>query len=429
MRPRRAAALLAAVCLFWGVARLAAQDAAGGRVFDEVWQTINDSYFDPSFGGLDWNGVRRELRPAALAATDPDGVRVVIRQLLERLGQSHFALLGPASDPRDLTGEAGPPIDVRPTTEGLLVTAVSEAGAAPGVSPGDRILAIDGEEVAGSLDSIAASSPRVKALLAWRRATALLSGDAGTRAQLRVQRPDGVVRAVDVSRRVEPGTLVAVGNLPAIRARLSSAEARTPGGRRVGVIAFNVWMTAIAEPFAMAIDRFRQADGLVIDLRGNPGGLADMMRGLAGHLLNEPALLGRMHMREADLEFRANPRRSTSDGRRVEPFAGPVAILVDGQTASASECFAGGLQSLGRVRVFGTTSLGQALPASTKSLSSGDVLMYAVGDFVTSTGLRLEGRGVVPDEDVPLTVANLAAGRTALSAALAWIDSAGRVAN
>ena len=62
-------------------------------------------------------------------------------------------------------------------------------------------------------------------------------------------------------------------------------------------------MPAVAVPFAEAVDQFRQADGLVIDLRGNPGGLADMIRGLAGHVLTEPLLLGRMKMREVELEF------------------------------------------------------------------------------------------------------------------------------
>ena len=84
----------------------------------------------------------------------------------------------------------------------------------------------------------------------------------------------------------------------------------------------------------------------------------------------------------------------------MEPFAGPVAILVDGMTGSASECFAGGMQSLGRARVFGQTSMGQALPALFDRLPNGDVLIHAWGDFVTGTGVRIEGRGVVPDEPV-----------------------------
>jgi carboxyl-terminal processing protease len=67
--------------------------------------------------------------------------------------------------------------------------------------------------------------------------------------------------------------------------------------------------------------------------------------------------------------------------------------------------------------------MGQALPAVTKELPDGDVLLYAVGDFSTSTGRTLEGHGVVPDEVVPLSPEQLAAGRdSALDAALAWID-------
>jgi C-terminal processing protease CtpA/Prc len=83
------------------------------------------------------------------------------------------------------------------------------------------------------------------------------------------------------------------------------------------------------------------------------------------------------------------------------------------------------LQSLGRARVFGETSMGQALPALFDTLPNGDVFIHAWGDFVTGTGVRIEGRGVVPDEKVAHTRAALLAGRDApLEAALAWIDRA-----
>ena len=92
-------------------------------------------------------------------------------------------------------------------------------------------------------------------------------------------------------------------------------------------------------------------------------------------------------------------------------------------TGSASECFSGGLQSLGRARVFGETSMGQALPALFDKLPNGDVLIHAWGDFVTGTGVRIEGQGVVPDQPVALTRAKLLAGQdAALDEALAWID-------
>ncbi len=369
--------------------------------------------------------MRDELRPVAERAASPAAERAIVRAMLARLHRSHFVLLTAAPEPDSLRGDATVPVDVRAVGDVVLIVGVEPASAADraGLRPGDRLLAIGGTRVAGLAAALDGTRPpRLRELALWRRVAHLLSGDAGSSCDLTVRDPEGHDRDVTVVRAVAPGAPVTFGNLPPLRARIRVDEVRTVSGRRVGVIAFNVWMPVVARPFGEAIDRFRDADGLVIDLRGNPGGLADMIRGLAGHLLDEPALLGRMHMRAADLEFRANPRRSTPAGRRVDPYAGPVALLVDGLTASASECFAGGLQSLGRVRVFGVPTMGEALPAATRRLPTGDVLMYAVGDFVTSTGQRLEGRGVVPDETVPLSPAALAAGRDARAAALAWLD-------
>lgn len=390
--------------------------------FDLAWQTINDTYYDPAFGGLDWTGVRREIRPKVTDAATPDEARRAIRDMLSRLGQSHFSLIGAADEQDRPRGEASAPFEVRVVGQDVLVTAVHEPAVdAGGIEPGDRLLAIDDVPVRFD-DTDEASTARVRDARRTMRIMRALSGASGSTVHVRWRRPDETERAGVVRLRVPDGDLVSLGNLPPIRARLTSRQIRTPAGRSVGFIGFNVWMPSMAEPFARAIDDLRAADALVIDLRGNPGGIADMMRGMAGHLVDEPALIGRMRLRGLDLEFRVNPRRSTSDGRRVTPYAGPVALLVDGLTASASECFAGGLQSLGRVSVFGTTTMGQALPASTRPLPNGDLLMYAVGDFTTSTGRRLEGVGVEPDEIVPLVPADLAAGRDALAAAIGWID-------
>jgi C-terminal processing protease CtpA/Prc len=85
------------------------------------------------------------------------------------------------------------------------------------------------------------------------------------------------------------------------------------------------------------------------------------------------------------------------------------------------------MQALGRARVFGQTSMGQALPAFFAKLPNGDVLIHATGDFVTGDGTRLEGRGVIPDVPIALVRSELLAGRdTTLEAALKWIDEQGR---
>ena len=133
-----------------------------------------------------------------------------------------------------------------------------------------------------------------------------------------------------------------------------------------------------------------------------------------------------MKTRDSELKFAPTRAWSAPTACGSSPSRGPVAILVDAMSGSATECFAGGMQSIGRARVFGQTSMGQALPALFDKLPNGDVLIHAYGDFVTADGTRLEGRGVVPDEIVPVRREDLLAGRDAtLDAALAWIDRTG----
>jgi carboxyl-terminal processing protease len=409
----------------------AVQDWRGPALatFDEVWQTINDTFYDSSFGGLDWAATKRELRPRAEAAGSPEAVRTIIREMIGRLGRSHFGLLSTASTSETLPGVASVQIDVRVLQANLVITRVAAGSAAEraGLRPGQLVLSIDGAPAASWRPSDGGRDARGRDFDQWRAAFRALHGADGSTADLRVRDPDGRERDVKVARSKGAGQTVQLGNLPPLQVLVESRAVRTPAGREVGVIGFNIWMAAIDAPISAAIDQFRKAAGLVIDLRGNPGGLALMVNGLAGHVIDTPLELGTMQTRQSQLHFKVNPRIVTTDGRRVTPFSGPVAILVDEQTGSASETFAGALQSLGRARIFGRQTMGQVLPALTKKLPNDDVLMYAMGDFVTPTGRRLEGVGVQPDETVALSIAALAAGRDEpLEAALRWVDRQGK---
>ena len=409
----------------------AAQAYKAGETFDAVWTIVRGSAFDPSFDAQAWDRTKQELRPKALAAQNPGELRAVLRDMLGRLGLSHFAVIPSTPDAPDDSLDLGaqPGFDTRLLNHQLVVSSVDPAGGAAeaGVHSGWIVESVGGTPVttliAGANE---AASPRIAQLEAWRLAARRLRGPYGSSAEVAFQDGSGKTVSRSISRKADTGQPVTVGSLPTMFVRVSSSLATTPGGRKAGVIGFNVWMTAVDRQFQKAIDEYRSADGIVIDLRGNPGGLAAMIMGIAGYFTPSHDTLGVMKTRDTELRFNANPRLVDGEGRRVEPYGGPLAILVDGLTGSASECFAGGLQSLGRARVFGETSMGQALPALFDRLPNGDVLIHAWGDFVTGTGVRIEGRGVVPDEPVALTRDDLLAGRDApLAAALAWIDRAG----
>lgn len=398
--------------------------------FDAAWRIVHDTYYDPKFNGLDWEAVRRELRPRAEAAATPDEVRTVIRDMIGRLRDSHFVLLpegaGPSSKPlRDTSGDLG--LELRYVDElggEPLVVRVEEGSAAAeaGVRPGWILRSVDGEPFAVAvLRAYAAGGPRLGPLEAWRVMAERVRGPIGSIAHLSLVDGNGSSRELRVERRAETGQPVTLGTFPTLRVRTAARSLRAPSGAAVGYVRFNVWLTPVDGVVARAVDEHRDAAGMIVDLRGNPGGLAAMLMGIAGQFIADRVSLGEMRSRDGTLQFFANPRAVSPDGRPVKPFAGRVAILIDRLTGSASECFAGGMQSIKRARVFGAQSMGQALPALFDRLPSGDVLVHAYADFVTAKGTRIEGIGVIPDVLAPWSREGLLAGRDgALEAALEW---------
>ncbi len=410
--------------------------------FDSAWSRIRNAHYDESFNGLDWDAVRGELLPRARASATVGDLRAVLVDMLSRLGESHYTLIpqeaADAVDPArvrepgaaNLPGDLG--LSLRLAGGRLVVWTVDPDGPAAraGVRPGWIVDAVDArrpEAALARIDGLEPGTPRRNALtqFLWG-ANAQMEGPAGTRVNIRFLDADDRTIVLELERRRRPGEPVRFGNLPAFFAELSQRTVPLDGGGCLGVIRFNIWMVPLAAQIDRAVDAVRDCAGIVIDLRGNPGGIAGMVMGVAGHFLDDRVTLGTMRSRGSQLNFRSNPRRVDAAGRPVEPFAGPVAVLVDGLSVSTSEFFAGGMQAVGRVRVFGDTTAGQALPATLMRLPNDDVLMYVVADFTSADGARLEGRGVVPDRVVPLLREDLLAGRdAAFEEALAWIRSGG----
>ncbi len=407
--------------------------------FDSAWARINATYYDSTFRGIDWAGIRAELRPRAAAASDIGVLRGVIREMMGRLGESHFTLI-PAERATTVSGETVAPSARGAGDAGLtlglgegrvLVARVESASPAwaAGVRPGWTVEAIDGDSVAAALREYAALTANEQRLALpglVGRLEVQLEGPIGESVPVAFRDAEDrpVTRAL--ARRAAAGRPVAFGNLPPIRASVERERVAVAGGGCVGVVRFSIWLPAILPALDSALTAVRDCRGLVIDLRGNPGGLGAMAPGLGGYLLDSAVSLGTMRMRSGELRFVVNPRYSTATGQPMRPFAGRVALVVDERSASTSEIFAAGLQVIGRARVFGRTTAGQALPAYTTRLPNGDVLLHAFADLTGPDGTRIEARGVVPDERVPLERSTLRAeGDPPLARAVTWVGVGG----
>jgi carboxyl-terminal processing protease len=412
-------------------ARVPVDSLLAVTTFDTAWTRIRDMHYDPQMRGLDWNAVHAELWPRAARARTQAELRAVLSDMLGRLGESHFGLV-PAevadaipgqAGAADATAEAG--LELRLVDGALLVTRVVPGLPAEraGVRAGWAVESIAGRRPAEAIARLAAldgyelRDARLRLMAGFE---ALLRGPAGGAVEVALR--DGADALVPLRLGFEArGEAVRVGNLPPMVPLLEHRRVRA-GEHAVGVIRFNNWLPAVAPAFDRAIDDLRDTDGIILDLRGNTGGVAAMVMGTAGHFIDERIPLGVLRQRGTELRFFANPRATTADGRPARPFAGPLAILVDELSVSTSEIFAAGMRHVGRATLFGQPTPGQALPALLSRLPNGDLMLHVIADLTLPDGSRVEGDGVVPDQLVPLRREELLAGRdAALAAAVRWM--------
>jgi carboxyl-terminal processing protease len=328
--------------------------------------------------------------------------------MLNRLGESHFALLpgelgvSESTAPEASDGDLG--IELRLLDHMMVVTRVESASPAAhaAVRPGWVLLAIEGESLRNDpgLSELDGERERQLARLELvSRYQRRLRGPAGSPVTVEFLDESGGRRQLTMFRRVTPGQWIRLGSLPPQPVRFEWA--RETGTRGcIGVIRFDVWAPVVAPAFDEAMSELGDCDGVIVDLRGNLGGVAAMVMGLAGYFFDSEVLLGTLRMRGGELRYVANPRRVDRYARPLAPYQGRLAILVDELSASTSEIFAAAMQSTQRARVFGSPTSGQALPSLATRLPNGDVLVYVIADFVAPGNKRLEGCGITPDEVV-----------------------------
>lgn len=411
------------VCVAGGMEEPASPEAADwatlrAETFEQVWSTVNRSYFDPAFGGVDWAGVREDYAPRVAETQNKDTLRDVLQAMLGELGRSHFAILNRdvsvfTEEEQDRSGTVG----VRLVESGgsVLVAEVAPGSAAAeaGLRVGDKIRQVDGR----SLDELAQACAATEMSEA-RRSHFLknaveqpLNAEVGGAVGVEVENPAGETRMVSLRREARGGEWTEpLGNLPSVPLDLTAER----GEDGVAYLRFSSFTPSLMKRIRPFVRELRPADGLILDLRGNPGGVLWMANGLAGFLTEEEFSLGQMRMREGVTTFVVTPQ--------ARAFTGPIAILIDHGSASTSEVLAAGLREAGRARIFGEASLGAALPSAFVRLPTGDLFQYAIADLVTPGGATLEGVGVTPDDTVSATREDIAGLRDpAREAATAWL--------
>lgn len=253
----------------------------------------------------------------------------------------------------------------------VTIAEVFDGGAAAGAGmmAGDLIVGVDQEDVEG--EDLSEISNRIR-------------GEPGTAVQLQIQRPN-VAERIDFELERGAITLAAV----------SQQELRADAIAYLKMTQF----TDQADEEIEAVLADLQAEGmrgLILDLRGNPGGRLDTAANIASCFLDPGQLIVTIEARRGVVE---QIRSERSDLRVTQPLV----ILIDGSSASASEILAGALRDHGRAVLVGAQSFGKGTVQSVFGFNDGTGLKLTTARYLLPNGEAINGTGVEPDVEVALT--------------------------
>ena len=264
-----------------------------------------------------------------------------------------------------------------------------------GIRPGMAITSVNGrtpEEIAAETLHSPPNNPRNQRANRVQGMRSLFYGEPGSKVEIGYRDADG--QPLTITLAYAPRS---TSSCAPIDTALPPACAEVEAKRLAsgyGYIRFSGFLPAVLTSVLEAIEDMQDTPGLIIDLRGNPGGVFPVRKAIASKLVGEPKLFMRYQRRDQVYEAYLDPV--------TDPYQGQVVVLVDELTASSSEEFSGSLQALGRATVAGSQTPGRCLVAEIKELPKGAVLIYPYGQSQAPNGWILEDNGVIPDVAVDL---------------------------
>lgn len=393
--------------------------------FESAWSTLLTKHYDPTLGCNDWVAIRSWYGDRVAKADDESKAYALINGMLGELEQSHLAIAPPGANTRGETRSgtvAGPaliPASVRFIEGKAVVVNAKRHGLDSGLPAGASIIAVDDANVSEAIESAAEHSDDeiAKALAVRQLVGRWLTCPAGASKKVRfVPASGGEEQTATVACQEPKLETTTFGNLT----QPTTLELRMLEGTKTGYISFNIWLVPLMPKIEAGLKELRAKGmtSLIIDVRGNPGGVGMMVVPLARQMLTKDENLGVMHMRDTEQNFNVTGRE--------DAFTGEVIVLVDELSASTSEIFAQSMQDIGRVKVYGATRTpGLALPSFIEELPGGAMLQYVVADYQSPKGVSVEGNGVKPDTVVAETAAAFAEGKDPVfDAAVATLSQA-----
>lgn len=243
---------------------------------------------------------------------------------------------------------------------GVLLVDVYDNGAGyqAGLRSGDRVVNVDGRDITD---------------MELSSAVALIKGDKGTSVTLEVIRGTDRLTFSAVRDAVEAKTV-----------------SYTLLDNNIGYLSISQFEEVTTKQFKAAVEDLQSQGmkGLVIDIRNNPGGLLDTVVGMLKYMLPDGLIVYTEDKQGNRKEYK---------GQDNDEFNLPLAVIVNGNSASASEIFAGAIQDYGKGTIIGTQTYGKGIVQTVKPLTDGSAIKFTIAKYFTPKGQDIHGKGVTPD--------------------------------
>jgi carboxyl-terminal processing protease len=406
--------------------------------FNEVWQTVDATFFDRTFGGVDWKKVKTEFLPRVQKANNDTEFHTLLQEMINRLNRSHFLVIPPEIyaeiertveatkkkkevarlkketeientdenelDEHDIFDKYGLGLDVRILNSEVVITKVNKDSTAEkaGLRSGFIIEKINGVSLKDFLLRLH-SYPVYGKIYKNQLPQIVLSffeDDEPTDIEVSYLDEQNLPKNVLIKREGLPGEMYnIISNLPSQRITFESRSLDD----QTGYIKFNFFALPIMEKFCSAVTEFKKKSTVIVDLRGNLGGSLGILMAISGLLTDQRLKIGMQVDLAGTSPLFANPHSNI--------FLGKLVFLVDSHSISAAEIFAAAFKDNKRATIVGEQSAGLALPSVTKILSTGAIFQFPISDFITPSGSSLEGKGVEPDVIISLDRKSLLEGK------------------
>jgi len=389
-------------------------------LFEQIWSTVNEHFYDQKFNGIDWDKKRLEYKTKIEGCDNTNSFILLLNKMLFELNSSHCGVglvseLDKVVSPYIFSnGEIG--IDIRIISNKIIITNVVKN------SPAD-IAQIKTGYIIEKVDNLTLND--IKKLVNYKPPFNIrnkkfhltsevlrhIYGNANTTVKISFFDENNQLQTKVLTRTERKNSILLGGGLPPAHLKSESFYI----SENIAYLSFNVFNASNLEQILSSLEKVNTSKGLIIDLRGNDGGSIEVMKSLLGRFVSKR------------MKYGAYINRNEQNEDFIEPigakYQGKIVLLVDEMSISGAENMAAIVQEFNIGKIIGNQTPGQMLWGNGYLINDSIALVIPIYKLEYISGNNIENKGIIPDIIVEMKLKDLLVGKdTQLERAIEYLN-------